>query len=83
MGNAREGGKEDAPVRPRAIRNERYRRYLIRVVTRWAVFWTKQSLARRNQKEAAMHEEKNLMGLLAKWKRMARGAYGIASRKEG
>jgi hypothetical protein len=33
--------------------------------------------------EAAMHDEKNLMGLLAKWKTMARGAYGIASRKEG
>jgi hypothetical protein len=47
------------------------------------VFSTEQDLARRNQKEAAMHDEKNLMGLLAKWKRMARGAYGIASRKEG
>jgi len=47
------------------------------------VFWSEQSLARRDQKEAALHEEKNLMGLLAKWKRMARGAYGIASRKEG
>jgi Flp pilus assembly CpaF family ATPase len=23
-----------------------------------------------------MHDEKNLMGLLAKWKKMARGAYG-------
>ena len=83
MGNAREGGKEDAPVGTRAIRNERYRRCLIRVVTRWAVFWSEQSLARRDQKEAALHEEKNLMGLLAKWKRMARGVYGIASRKEG
>jgi hypothetical protein len=30
-----------------------------------------------------MHDEKNPMGLLAKWKRMAHGAFGIASRKEG
>jgi hypothetical protein len=70
-------------VGTRDTRNKRYWRCLIRVVTRWALFWTEQSLAWSNQKEAAMHDEKNLMGLLAKWKTMARGAYGIASRKEG
>jgi hypothetical protein len=34
------------------------------------LFWTEQSLAWRNQKDAAMHDEKNLMDLLAKWKIM-------------
>ena len=30
-----------------------------------------------------MHEEKKLMGLFAKWTRMARSAYRISSRQEG
>jgi hypothetical protein len=40
-------------------------------------------LTRHNEKDAAMPDGKNVMRMLAKWKTMARAAYGIASRKEG